>query len=565
MPIVLSAPQFLWLLLAIPLVIALHFIRQRKKRTVVSALFLWQKAQALAQQRRRFSPTWLLLSQLLFVSLLALALAQPRWQRPGGVARVLIIDAAASMTAQDNPASGRQRLDEARERAEALLEDAGSVALIRAGLDATLLQAMTDDHNLIRQALAAVQAGDERGDVARAIALAQSIAPEAEIHLFSDREVRRNGAQLHNVAGEGHNLGISAFELRAQQAFVSVVNSHPRPQEVPLTLVRAGQTIAQTSLLVPADGQAHVSFPIEGQAGFYRASIDVPAWDALALDNVAYAGNRSLQVWLSPLSAPLERALLAIPGLDLRVSARAPITAANYDVLVSVAPMPEPESLPPGRYLFFSPASEDPEFQRIAEWDRADPLLRFVDLQAATVGIDPQAPPLTEDNWQVLARTARLEPAIARWRDAERDIISMRFHPNQTDIIRRAAFPILMANISETFRQASRLPLGSPLASSSDVLRDGESQQLSRLLEPGVYSIDGTNYTVSLLSAAASRIPVAPEGVQGPADSQSPVASVVRQEREQDVALWLALLGLLVLVAEWLLWSRSSRSWASQR
>ena len=50
------APQFLWLLLALPLVVALHFVRSRRKRVDVSALFLWRQAAQLAERRRRFSP-----------------------------------------------------------------------------------------------------------------------------------------------------------------------------------------------------------------------------------------------------------------------------------------------------------------------------------------------------------------------------------------------------------------------------------------------------------------------------------------------------------------------------
>jgi Ca-activated chloride channel homolog len=71
------APQFLWALLAIPIVILLHFIRARKKRQDVSALFLWKQAKEQAETRRRFSPSWLLALQLAFVTLAALALAQP--------------------------------------------------------------------------------------------------------------------------------------------------------------------------------------------------------------------------------------------------------------------------------------------------------------------------------------------------------------------------------------------------------------------------------------------------------------------------------------------------------
>ena len=87
-----AAPQFLWALLALPLVVLLHFVRSRRRRRQVSAMFLWQRARQVAERRKRISPTWLLLAQLLFVALAALALARP--QIAGGVApdRILVLD-----------------------------------------------------------------------------------------------------------------------------------------------------------------------------------------------------------------------------------------------------------------------------------------------------------------------------------------------------------------------------------------------------------------------------------------------------------------------------------------
>ena len=108
------------------------------ERLDVSALFLWQQAAQLAERRRRFSPTWLLALQLLFVSLAALALAQPSFSTSGEVERVLIVDASASMAAREGGREGAtSRLERAKADAADLLDGAGRVAIIRAGLDAT--------------------------------------------------------------------------------------------------------------------------------------------------------------------------------------------------------------------------------------------------------------------------------------------------------------------------------------------------------------------------------------------------------------------------------------------
>ncbi len=550
------APQFLWLLLALPLVVILHFIRQQKRQQAVSALFLWRQAKQLAQRRRRFSPTWLLILQLLFVTAAAFALSQPTLQLSGAPERILIVDASASMAARD---SDGVRLDKAVAVAEGLTDDAGRVAVIRAGLDATLAQPLSDDRQVVRQTLRDLVAGDERADLQRAIELATAIAPDAEVHLFSDG-AKPSGAiaTLHPVGTDAQNVGISAFELRNQQAFISVVSNHPRPQEVTVSISRDGQQLASTNLLIPASGQANTSFPIDGRAGFYRAGLEPPSWDGLSLDDAAFAGSRDVRVLLTPLSQTLERGMRAIPGLDLQVRQQAPLEAEGFDARVIIgAP---PATIPPGRYLFFAPASEAPNFDQIADWDRSNPLLRFVDLTSATVGFDAERAPLPEGDWEILARTAGLDPVIVRRTTPQTDAVYLRFHPTQTDITRRIAFPILLTNVIAQFRQQEQLALGSPLPDDAQVTLNGQNYNGTRASLPGVYVVGSARYTASLLSADESRLPVA---VIDAATSQAPALPATDVERQRALGIWLVLLALVVLVGEWWLWSRSPQGWTS--
>ncbi len=548
------APQFLWALLAIPLVILLHFIRARKKRQEVSALFLWAKARALAQQRRRFSPTWLLILQLAFVALAALALAQPSLSFRSEKDRVFIIDASASMAAREEAGS---RLEQATLQAEELFSGAGRVAIIRAGLDATVLQPLSSNRGEWRQALNTLVAADVRADLKRALALARAVAPGAELHLFSDSPPPTGfEAEYHPLGTEAPNLGISAFELRGQQAFVSVVTNSPRPQQVDLEISRNGQAVARTNLLVPANGQANASFPIDGTAGFYRADLTVPAWDALALDDVAFTGSRDMQLLLSPPSVPLERALNAIPGLSLRLARSLPANTASYDALVLIGELTEMPQ--PGRYLWFAPETEVTDVQTISDWDRSDPLLRFVDLTGVKVGIDPDLPPLPTGDWQVLAQTDELKPAILRLRTSELDIIAARFNPLETDMTSRTALPIWLTNVMAVFRGEERLELGSPLPTTETILLNGTVLESSRVLSPGVYRLGEQTYSASLLNAEESRLAPPP-----PAINNETVESE-GSERQQGLAFWLMLLALLALISEWLLWSSGRRGRGSR-
>ncbi len=542
------APQFLWALLALPLVVVLHFIRARKKRYEVSALFLWKQAKDLAAARRRFNPSLLLLLQLAFVTLAALALAQPSLSLSGPPDRVLVVDASASMAARD--ADG-VRLAKAVTEAETLLRGAGRVAVVRAGLGAAVVQPLTTDLGAVERALDDLVAADREADLGRALSLALSVAPDAEIHLFTDAEPPpSNRATVHGVGGDGLNLGISTFDIGLQQAFVAVVSNHPRPQEVGLELSRDGRVVAQTTLLVPAAGQANASFPLGDASGFFEARLLTPDWDALTLDDTAYAGKRDLRVVLNTADEAVERALSAIPNLSYQVLPNAAANAPGFGarVLTGVAP----EGLTAGNYLLFAAPSDEPSYKTVRTWDRSDPLLRFVDLSGAVVGL-PQTLPPAPPGWQTLAQTADLSPVLLHGEGPDLNVVAANFNPAQTDLVNRSAFPLFVTNVINAFRDETPLLLGEPLPPGA-TLRVGESAQpRAQATQPGLYTLDGRTYAASLLSSAESRL----------STFRGEAVAAEREETSQRVrnaALWLVALAAAFLVAEWLLWSRGRRS-----
>ena len=565
MPIGFAAPAFLWTLLALPVVIALHFIRKQRRQKRVSASFLWRDAKRIAQRRRRFSLSWLLAAQLAFVTLAGLALARPYWRNDAAVARAFIIDASASMVARD---SDGVRLEKALSQAQTLLRRSGQVVIIRAGRDASVWQAPTSDATAARDALADIRAGDVSSDLLRATDLARSLLPEAELHIFSDStpESTSGSVTWHNVGLDGQNLGISAFDLRYQQAFVSVLSNHPRPQEVVLEIYQVdpdnpasgGQLLISSSLLVPASGQTNVAFPLTSEQGLYRAQLQVPEWDALTLDDEAYAGSRNLTILLRPRSQILERALRAIPNVEVRFVQRLPASLEPYDIITLIGGVPQ--TLAPGRYILFPDAQGDvqgePSYETVADWDRSDPLLRFADLSGVVVATSQDAF-IASLEWQPLAESQSLAPVIAKTSnlttsnvaettDAAVEAVAFSFHPTQNDMVRRVAFPIVMTNIIERYRSESRLPLGTILPASSGA---------RRVLEPGLYTLDGRLYSASLLDASESRLQVARAAIAEEDPTETPDTAVTSEQR-LEVAYILVLVALLLLVAEWWLWSR---------
>ena len=539
------APAFLWTLLALPMVVLLHFIRARKRRTTVSSLFLWQQAKEMAQTRRRFAASWLLALQLLFVALAALALAQPSLQLSGRPDRILIIDASASMLAED---SDGVRLEKAVREANRLARSAGRAAVVRAGLDAVVVKPLTGDRGELRAALNTIRAGDREADLERAVSLAQGAAPNAQIHVLTDNEapVGRN-VIAEPVGGDGLNLGISTFDVSLGQAFVAVVSNHPRPQEVAVELLQDGRTVASTTMLIPAQGQATASFPVEG-SGFFEARLNAPSWDALGLDNSAFAGRRALLAALNRSQAELERALEVIPELEYRVLDAAD-NAPGFDLRIEIGRPPEVLA---NNALYISPPDPLARFETVRGWDRSDSLLRFVDLSQAVVGI-PSTP--APEGWEVLAQTGNLSPVLLRAEENGVSSVFLNVNPAQTDLVNRTAFPLLLANIVGSFRDESRLTLGQPLPEGSVLLNGRSEEPVSEVSGPGLYQVNGETLSASLLSAPESRLPAGnPEaGVSG--------RGVVGSDRVRSAAPWLIGIACLALLAEWLLWSRERGRW----
>lgn len=569
-------PSALWLLALLPVVVALHYLRARRRRYDVPALFLWQRAQTAVARRRRFSPTWLLAAQLLFVALAAVALARPvltGGERPD---RVIVVDASASMAAQ---VGDTQRLELAKREARELLTGAGRVALVRAGLDARLVAPVDAEPSQLAAALAELQAGDAAGDLLRALELANAVLPGAEVHVFTDHDAMLGAAQVHRVGTPAENVGISAFEIGVGQAFVAVVAAGARPAQVELELRQGDTQLARGTVLVPTTGTGSITFPLEGVSGVVEARLTPPPGDALALDDVAYAGSRALQVVSNDAYEPLLRALMAVPLTTVGV---APDAAFRPTADLKVVSRAGADGLPPGNYLLFPPRAAEPEYQLISDWNRADSLMRFVDLRDVVVGLDPERQAWEEtEGWQVLARTADLTPVVRARQDASGLTLQLAFHPAQSDVVLRTAFPALVANLMGQLDTTVRVRLGEPLPGGTEpVLEPGPHRALSGVGE----GAGGTDLVyASLLAPEESRLPErsgVAQGAQGApgmatpantpastpasataaasegAEGSEPVLTLLeRSGAPTGAALVLLTLALLALLAEWLLFS----------
>jgi hypothetical protein len=103
MPFLLSNPAGLWALLALPVILAIHFLQERSRKVRTSTLFLLDRVKPESVGGARFErlrssvPLWL---QLLAALLIAWMLSEPRWVRTDSRQTIVIVlDSSVSMSA----------------------------------------------------------------------------------------------------------------------------------------------------------------------------------------------------------------------------------------------------------------------------------------------------------------------------------------------------------------------------------------------------------------------------------------------------------------------------------
>lgn len=442
--------------IALPLLVALYFLKLKRKPLKVPSTLLWKRAVQDLQVNAPFQR--IRNSLLLWVQLLLLALLLIVWARPARQAAVttgdrvvLVIDRSASMNAADGP-GGTTRLEQAKAAALELVDglsgSAGAMVVTFAQRAATV-QAFTSDKALLRRAIADIEPTDQRSRLAPALAVAEQLVAAGGgadgdaalgVYVFSDGQVHRDGAEEPALPGaelsfvrvgrpDTANVGLVQCSARrdpndpgAVRVFAALSNSGAEPAALNLTLTRDGRVEQARAVTVPAAGggaagavgETGVTFELRLIGG---AEVEVfhDRSDALAADDRArlvVLPARRLRVLLVSPGGPsrvyLQEALAAAGALEVRpveprvFEAMDPAALRDggaaggqergFDVVVfdRYAPAAEPRvaslsfgAAPPVAGLEVVPAPADAEggdggLQRVLTWKREHPLMSYV-------------------------------------------------------------------------------------------------------------------------------------------------------------------------------------------
>ena len=595
-------PIGLLALLALPLIIVLHLLRERRRRVVVPSLLHWQNLpqRQTAQRSRRLPLTLLLLIQLLAAALIALALARPQLGNFFGSTRQLaiVLDTSTSMAAREG---SRTRFAQAQSRARTALNSLGSgdrAILVAAGTTARVLATGTGaDIPALLATLDTVQPGGTGTDFTGAFTLAQAaFAGQArrEILVLTDNGPSTTAVPASVAAALSWqqlgtaqpNRAIVVLAARAWgaqvQVYARLANYAPTPFSARIALYADERTLGERTANIAANGETELTWTLPASYATLRAVLD--GGDSLPQDDEArlsLAQTRPLAIELvSAAPAALRRALAAVPSTQVTVTAPAAYQPGSQAAL-TVFDNFLPAAWPAGPVLVINPpigstllsVREGTTPAKASPLDTRGALLAGLSLAGVDFGplrsIDAPA--------GFTAQLANGEtPLILRGRSDTHDMAIWAFDPSAGNFTTRLAFPLLIAR---TVRDLTPAPLpqsvlaGTPLVLRPDARATalriagpaGETSTLpatplltlDQLTQPGIYTIEEQANGASLFrsqlpvnAGAALEANLYPQPAPTIAEA-SPSSNAPAAQQLHDTWHWFALGALALLLLEW--------------
>jgi len=594
---------------AIPVVVLFYLLKRKRVVKLVSSTVLWQRFLSETQASapfQRLRKNWLLILQVLLLTLAVFALSRPYFAakaRPAEL-RVVILDASASMQATDESPSRFERA-----RAEALkwvdsLAGSDQMVILLAGANAEVKQSATSEKALLRRALQACACSDSSTRLLAALRMAESLVSSqtnAEVHLFSDgaapdlAEFESKDRPLplifHRVGKSSNNLGITALDARAnpedarqRAVYVNIGNFSTNSLQTEVELLFEDRLVERRSVAIPAgETRPQVFLADQSRDGVFTVRLTAP--DDLAVDNQASIVSllpKPVKVLLVTRGNRfLEKALRGAGEVQLAVSATLSDPAAAFDfvVLDDVTPAVWPQGNVLAIHVLNSNWVEHVtrlEGPPIVDWPGSHPLLRYASFENVQVK-ESYAAETPTPSWAVsLADAPRASLMLAGELGRQR-LVWIGFDILESNWPLRVSFPIFIANAVQWLNPANartsqllvkagepfRLTLEHPQATAQVSLPGGQTRTLfpdtnaSELvfgdtLKQGVYHVRfGTNDTafcVNLLDAAESNIKPRDQIQLG---KYTKVQATSVQRTNMEVWRSFAGLALLVLLGEW--------------
>jgi Ca-activated chloride channel homolog len=590
-------------LLGLPVVLALHLLRERSKQFTVSSLSLWSflDLEVRGSQPRRIPISWLLVLDLLIVLLLALAWAQPKFNivAPVQGARqvIILLDVSTSMRAQDTLPD---RISQAKLKAAALLGSLGprdkatvvtfsNQAIWLGDTREQGLQELVASINALQVGAAGYEAFNS------ALALAAAAADRdlpIELHILTDGafpepELAAFSGMVHwHLFGSGASnqavVEISADRTSDQstQVFARLANFGDQPASRIISLVVDGELVDSSTLYLGPDSTRSQVWQVTGKPKLI--TVQLTGSDRLQEDDSASIGvhvtDRVSVGLITDEPYPLEQAILASPGVDLRVmTPQQYLPGLPFDIVFFRGMVPEVWPVgtvvliepPPG--LFVTTLQE----VTAPATSNGDPLLSDIDFDGVRWSQAWELTELPEGFVPLLQAGER--PLLVRGFRGPSDIFLFLADLHHGNLTRHPAFPVLVAawiqsaaesRLPTSLTLGETLPLPDQAKYPSARLTTPQGKELNlagadpdgrvEFSEPGVYFLD-------LLDTTGSQEQIAfgvnagtwiesdirqKDWAPGQGSGSETTQTSVRAQREVNLMPWLLGAAMLVLILE---------------
>ncbi len=505
-------------------VLATYLLKPSRPTRRVSSTFLWLAAFHEMQADRpwrRVPPSMLLLLQLLALAAIVAALARPFALRAdaSGLDAIVLVDTSASMQATDVSPSrfeaGRARVGQIIDQ----LQPGETLSLIALSAEPHLIAPRTSDHDVLHQALGALQPTLESTNLPAALSLAASQAEgrsDTQVIVVGSGPLDR--AQVPSrfplplryigIGSSAENLAIETLGTRVLDGHLSglarVANYGEQSHVVTLDLHVDGTRFDTRLLAIEPGGSADAEWDdLPSNAQVLQAQL-LEA-DALATDNSAWSivgGDRPTRVLLvSPGNVFIERALSLRRGLDItRTGPNAYAIeglSGQFDLVVFDGILPD--QLPPGAGALLIhpppgnsliPTSQDVSISRVEGVREADPLLLDVPLDGVHVN---RARRMQVPAWADTVLESPETPLLLLGEPGGRRVAVLGFDVHDSDMPLQPAFPILMQHLLDWLA-----PTGSV---ATPLVRVGEAASIVPLPE---------SQSVDVVTPFGRTVPLAP-------------------------------------------------------
>ena len=432
---------------------------------------------------------------------------------------------------------------------------------------------------------------------------------ESEIFFVSDGIMVDEAppeATVISVFEPAHNVGITAFEVQAlpseptrYHAFVLVKNASYVAKQITLRLSGGNERGVRDTLTLQAGETRSRSIDLSSFGrGPVRAVVTADS-DAFPADDYAYGflpiRTQTRVALITPGSVYLENVLAGEPRLSLDVMDPAqynPQVSADVYIFDRFAPPEAPRGpallfLPPD-VGWLTPTLAVVEAPEVLDWNPAHPVLRFVALEdlridrAARIAVPAEGESGPESSVGGAGREPaaevvvgnRLLPLVLVSEQPER-IVRVSFALEDSNFALQPGFPIFLANtlgwlIDEQValaRAPGRIEVPLPSATVTDLEgNDIVAWPLSDRTvfvadQPGLYTVvaeDGRRLRVAVNLASVERTSVNDSGLasDGITSAISTVSAGAEPGPSEELWIFLLLLALVLVVAEWVTYHR---------